>query len=119
VLGTLDTGEWILIWEDGLYLAVREGGRVVVKEPYNGSVFDVRGPPYAPYYPVVPVRWVRERLEDVRRVVGRGARGRIELIRPPVDRIYVLKWPLVMFRQRDESVALGLERDVYPVDLWE
>ncbi|MEM3835494.1 hypothetical protein [Pyrobaculum sp.] len=56
VLGTLDSGEWIIMADDGLYTAVREGSRVVVKEPYRGSVLDVRGPRTAYKYPVVPTR---------------------------------------------------------------
>ena len=84
VLGTLDTGEWVLLGEDGLYLARRDGERVVVEGAYNGSVFDVRGPPYAPFYPVVPVKWIKER-------VGK-ARG--EIYAPPVDAEVLLKWPL-------------------------
>ncbi|MEM1568684.1 MAG: hypothetical protein QXI84_09400 [Thermofilaceae archaeon] len=56
VLGTLDTGEWIIMADDGLYAAKREGDRVVVASPYYGSVLDVRGPPTAYKYPVVPTR---------------------------------------------------------------
>ena len=105
VLGTLDTGEWVLMGEDGLYLAVREGDKVVVEEPYRGSVYDVRGPPYAPHIPVVPVKWVRERfrraVEFAKRVGLFELRYRGEcpyLYVPPVDPAYLLKWPLVLYK---------------------
>lgn len=101
VLGTLDSGEWVLFAEDGLYLAKREGGRVVVVGPYGGSVFDVRGPPYAPFYPVVPVKWIRERvvraLELARREVVQ-VDGEPYFYLPPLDPAYLLKWPLVLFK---------------------
>lgn len=95
VLGTLDTGEWVLVGDVGLYLAKREEDKVVVKRPYRGSVFDVRGPPYMPYYPVVPVKWVRERLERVREVARRLLwDGGPYIYEPPVDPQILLKWPL-------------------------
>ncbi|MGC9131587.1 MAG: hypothetical protein ACP5H5_08395 [Pyrobaculum sp.] len=97
VLGTLDTGEWVLMGEDGLYLAVREGDKVVVEKEYRGSVFDVRGPPYAPYYPVVPVRWVRERLARAEELASRVGIKDFGLYQPPVDFSYLLKWPAVSF----------------------
>ncbi|MEM0468486.1 hypothetical protein [Pyrobaculum aerophilum] len=56
VLGTLDSGEWIIMADDGLYVAKRDGDRVVVASPYYGSLIDVRGPPTAYKYPVVPTR---------------------------------------------------------------
>ncbi|MEM1568685.1 MAG: hypothetical protein QXI84_09405 [Thermofilaceae archaeon] len=59
VLGTLDSGEWVLLGEDGLYLARRLGGRVVVEGPYDGPLYEVRGPPKAYAYPVVPTRTFR------------------------------------------------------------
>ena len=101
VLGTLDSGEWVLFAEDGLYLARQEGGRVVVVGPYGGSVFDVRGPPYAPFYPVVPVKWIKERvvraLELARREVVH-VDGEPYFYLPPLDPAYLLKWPLVLFK---------------------
>jgi len=33
--------------------SLRGGEEVVVETSYHGSIFDVRGSPYAPYYPVV------------------------------------------------------------------
>ena len=59
VLGTLDAGEWVLMADDGLYLAKREGDRVVVGGPYGGPVYEVRGPPMGYAYPVVPTRTFR------------------------------------------------------------
>ncbi|MEM0464301.1 MAG: hypothetical protein QXP31_08355 [Pyrobaculum sp.] len=85
VLGTLDTGECVLFAEDGLYLARRAGDRVVVERPYHGSIFDVRGPPYMPYYPVVPVKWVRERLEWVGEAARRVGAGRWGYYTPPIS----------------------------------
>ncbi len=79
VLGTLDTGEWVLMGEDGLYTAVREGGRVVVREPYGGSLVDVRGPPKAYTYPVVPTRMFKHAREYGANVV---------------EDTTLLKWPL-------------------------
>ncbi|MGK0549457.1 MAG: hypothetical protein ABWU84_07480 [Pyrobaculum sp.] len=109
VLGTLDTGEWILLGEDGLYLAKREGDRVVVERPYDGLIYDVRGPPYAPFYPVVPVKWVRKRLGEVRRRAGRYA---AEIFKAPIDAVYLLRWPLVLFKWEYEVV---LDREAHPV----
>ncbi|MEM1568680.1 MAG: hypothetical protein QXI84_09380 [Thermofilaceae archaeon] len=94
VLGTLDTGEWVLMGEDGLYIAKREGDKVVAKWPYRGSVLDVRGPPYMPYYPVIPVKWVREQLEKVGEVARRVGARRWDYYTPPVDPELVLKWPV-------------------------
>ena len=88
VLGTLDTGEWVLMAEDDLYKAEREGDKVVVRGPYHRCIYDVRGPPYAPFYPVVPVKWVRERLERARE------RFKVDVYTPPVDPEILLKWPL-------------------------
>jgi len=53
VLGVLDSGEWVVMGDDGLYLAEHRGERVVVTAPYRGSLIDVRGPPYGLLYPVV------------------------------------------------------------------
>ena len=105
VLGTLDTGEWILMCEDGLYVAKRDGDRVVVKWPYRGSVFDVRGPPYAPFYPVVPVKWVRERLERARAFAAQRRIRDLDIYQPPVDPSYLLRWPLVLFPWEYEVVC--------------
>ena len=87
VLGTLDTGEWVLMAEDGLYKAEKEGDKVV-EGPYHGYIYDVRGPPYMPFYPVVPVKWVRERLERARE------KFKVDVYTPPVDPQILLKWPL-------------------------
>ncbi|MEM1568682.1 MAG: hypothetical protein QXI84_09390 [Thermofilaceae archaeon] len=105
VLGTLDSGEWIIMADDGLYVAKREGSRVVVKEPYRGSIYDVRGPPYAPYYPVVPVKWVRERLERAEAFATRRGIRDLDIYQPPVDPVYLLKWPLVQFPWEYEVVC--------------
>ncbi|MGB9705307.1 MAG: hypothetical protein ACPL3C_07645, partial [Pyrobaculum sp.] len=117
VLGTLDTGEWVLMGEDGLYLAVREGDKVVVEEPYRGSVYDVRGPPYAPHIPVVPVKWVRERFKkavEFAKRVGlfelRHRGDRPYLYVPPVDPAYLLKWPLVLYKWEYRLVATPVFR---------
>ena len=118
VLGTLDSGEWVLLGEDGLYLAERRGEEVVVKEPYHGSIFDVRGPPYAPYYPVVPVKWVRKKLREVARLAG----TRVKIGKAPVDAAYLLRWPLVEYSVVEN---LQIERRVsdwrgwYPIYIWE
>ena len=79
VLGTLDTGEWVLMAEDGLYLARQEGGRVVVEGPYGGFLQEVRGPPLAYKYPVVPTRIFRH-------AAALGAYV--------VHDVSLLKWPL-------------------------
>lgn len=118
VLGTLVSGEWVLVGDDGLYLAKRDGDRVVVERPYDGLIYDVRGPPFAPLYPVVPVGWVRRRLRKAARVAGK----RVEAVRPPVDAVYFLKWPLVRYRVREEleEVQLSAERPrTIPVYVWE
>jgi len=118
VLGVLDSGEWVLLGEDGLYLAERRGEEVVVKEPYHGSIFDVRGPPYAPYYPVVPVKWVRKKLREVARLAG----TRVKIGKAPVDAAYLLRWPLVEYSVVEN---LQIERRVsdwrgwYPIYIWE
>ncbi|ABP50285.1 hypothetical protein HC235_02120 [Pyrobaculum arsenaticum] len=105
VLGTLDTGEWVLFAEDGLYLARRAGDRVVVERPYHGSIFDVRGPPYMPYYPVVPVKWIRERFERAKELAARRSIRNLEIYQPPVDAAYLLRWPLVQFPWEYEVVC--------------
>ncbi|MEM1568309.1 MAG: hypothetical protein QXI84_07515 [Thermofilaceae archaeon] len=56
VLGTLDTGEWVLMGEDGLYVGVLKDERVVAERPYEGLLVNVVGPPGAYLYPVVPTR---------------------------------------------------------------
>ena len=95
VLGTLDSGEWVLFGEDGLYLAERRGEEVVVKGPYDGSIFDVRGPPYAPYYPVVEeVSWVKKALEKAREIARRLGAEDVYVARAPVDPQILLKWSL-------------------------
>jgi len=60
VLGVLDSGDWVLMGKDGLYLAEHRDGRVVVVAPYGGPVERVRGPPYGLLYPAVvrgTVKW--------------------------------------------------------------
>ncbi|MEM1568308.1 MAG: hypothetical protein QXI84_07510 [Thermofilaceae archaeon] len=59
VLGTLETGEWVLMGEDGLYVASLRGDRVVVEGPYGGPIVDVRGPPGGYHYAVVPTKSTR------------------------------------------------------------
>jgi len=79
VYGVLDSGEWVLMGDDGLYLAELRGDRVVVVAPYGGPVERVRGPPYGLLYPLVvrgAVRWP-------------GWAPRVE-----VDPQLLLRWPL-------------------------
>jgi len=79
VYGVLDSGEWVLMGEDGLYLAERKDDRVVVVAPYGGPVERVRGPPYGLLYPVV---------------VGGAVRWPAWAPRVEVDPQLLLRWPL-------------------------
>jgi hypothetical protein len=92
VLGTLDTGEWVLMVEDGHYTDVIEGGRVFVREPYGGSLVDVRGPPKAYTYPVVPTRTFKHAREYGANVV---------------EDTTLLKWPLVRPESAGVEIAFG------------
>jgi len=121
VLGTLDSGEWVLFGEDGLYLAERRGEEVVVKGPYDGSIFDVRGPPYAPYYPVVEeVSWVKKALEKAREIARRLGAEDVYVARAPVDPQILLKWPLtnVKWEYAVECVEVEERREELPVRVW-
>jgi len=103
VLGVLDTGEWVVMGEDGLYLAEHRGDRVVVEAPYRGSLIDVRGPPF--FLPLLSYRIpsVRRAAERVERLLGRPLRELLDEDVPNPE-LY-LKWPLVR-RQWQFKVVL-------------
>jgi len=96
VLGVLDSGEWVLMGEDGLYLAEHRGGRVVVTAPYRGSLIDVRGPPF--FLPLFSYRIpsVRRAAERVERLLGKSLRELLDE-EVPNPELY-LRWPLVRRR---------------------
>jgi hypothetical protein len=96
VFGKLDSGKWVLFGEEGLYKAERKGDEVVVLGEYSDSVFDVRGPPYAPRYPVVKeVKWVKKALEKAEEAARRLGASGVWIYEAPVDPQILLKWPLV------------------------
>jgi len=96
VLGVLDSGEWVVMGEDGLYLAEHRGGRVVVTAPYRGPLIDVRGPPSL--YPLFSYRIpsVRRAAERVERLLGKSLRELLDE-EVPNPELY-LRWPLVRRR---------------------
>jgi len=96
VLGVLDSGEWVVMGDDGLYLAEHRGDRVVVEAPYRGSLIDVRGPPSL--FPLFSYRIpsVRRAVERVERLLGKSLRELLDE-EVPNPELY-LKWPLVRRR---------------------
>jgi len=103
VLGVLETGEWVVMGDDGLYIAEHRGGRVVVTAPYRGSLIDVRGPPS----PTPPLSYripsVRRAAERVERLLGKPLRRLLDEDVPNPE-LY-LRWPLVR-RQWQFKVVL-------------
>jgi hypothetical protein len=95
VFGKLDSGRWVLFGEDGFYEAERRGDEVVVLRGYSDSVFDVRGPPYAPRYPVVKeVKWVKKALEKAEEAARRLGASGVWIYEAPVGPQILLRWPL-------------------------
>jgi len=109
VYGVLDSGEWVVMGDDGLYLAEHRGERVVVTAPYRGSLIDVRGPPYGNPPIIHEAPTVKRALAWLERLVGRPAREYVidewwSHLGKSVDLIFVLKWPLVRKRWNFEIV---------------
>lgn len=105
VLGVLDKDTWVVAADDGLYRAYYKDGIVRIAGPFyeaSRSLLEVRGPPYMPFYPVVPVRWVRKALEKIREKYGvepyiftpPAAPEEPHVGLQPVEPEVLLKWPL-------------------------